>query len=399
MTSKSILKHGIYKNLAADTVFNSQVATLIFLAGIAFKLSALPSMLSETFGSSAFWVFVCYTTIDLVLSGACLCFAKANCDALLVATGSTAYRTLSFVAMLWLTLKGIFHFSYAASYLTHELFEGLEPSLIYILFMLPIAYLGAKGIRTTARTSEVFFLAVLLVTVLNVVFLKTKTDFARVLPVFSKEPSEIARDFAKYGFALGDMFPLVFVHIKNKKLPYAPIGLVGTWIVANLIMLLGVAIYGNALKSVSDLFIHISGFNQFSKDVGRMEWTNLFAMLISYIISLAFTYFGAVAASERAFHSGLPAKILFPLSILACILFVPSAQSMTKFATGDFGYVMFALPLLLVLILLFVYAYAMRNHPSISKLLDEEYDDERQHPTVIPSDKRGLLQPAPQEKQ
>ena len=394
MTSKSILKHGIYKNLAADTVFNSQVATLVFLAGIAFKLSALPSMLSEAFGSSAFWVFVCYTTIDLVLSGACLCYAKANCDALLVATGSTAYRVLSFVAMLWLTLKGIFHFSYAASYLTHELFEGLEPSLIYILFMLPIAYLGAKGIRTTSRTSEVFFFAVLLVTVLNVVFLKTKTDFARVLPVFSKEPSEIARDFAKYGFALGDMFPLVFVRIKNKKLPYASIGLVSTWIVANLIMLLGVAIYGNALKSVSGLFIHISGFNQLSKDVGRMEWTNLFAMLTSHIIALAFTYFGTIAASERAFKSGLPAKALFPLSILACILFVPSAQSMTKFAIGDFGYAMFALATILATAILLLYAHAKHQRPNLAKLLDEEYDNQPTAPTKIPSDKRGLLQPA-----
>ena len=159
-------------------------------------------------------------------------------------------------------------------------------------------------------------------------------------------------------------------------------------------MLLGVAIYGNALKSVSDLFIHISGFNQLSKDVGRMEWTNLFAMLTSHIIALAFTYFGAIAASERAFKSGLPAKVLFPLSILACILFVPSAQSMTKFAIGDFGYAMFALATILATAILLLYAYAKRKRPNLAKLLDEEYDNQPTAPTIIPSDNRGLLQPA-----
>lgn len=41
----------------------------------------------------------------------------------------------------------------------------------------------------------------------------------------------------------------------------------------------GVAIYGDALKMVSDLLIHIASFNQLSLEIGRMEWTNLFVIL------------------------------------------------------------------------------------------------------------------------
>lgn len=395
--NRSTIRHGIYKNLSSDTVFNSQVGMLVFFIGVAFKLSTLPHLIAETFGSSAFWVFLVYSMIDVCLSLGAIYFSRSNGDAILVSTGSVTYRALCFFAMIWLTLKGVFYFSYASSYLTHELFEGLEPSLIYILFIIPIVYLGLKGVRTIARTGEVFFFFVFLVAILNVVFIKTKMDFARVLPIFSKEPSILANDFARYGLALGDCFPLVFLRIKNKRLPYFSAGVVGTWIFANLIMLLGVATYGEGLKTVTDLFIHLAGFNQLSKDVGRMEWTNLFAMLTATVISLSFTFFGATAASERALKSGLPAKVLFPATILACILFVPSAESITAFATNDFGYFMFCMPPLLILTLLFTHAYAKRKTPNLSKLLDEEYLVSKKEPTVIPSDKRGLLQPLPKQ--
>lgn len=346
---------------------------MIFIIGVAFKLSAFPGILSDEFGSSAFWAFVTYTLTDVILAIMIFSFCRQNGDALLVATNSAIYRVICLFITIWLTFKGIFHFAYASSYLTHELFEGLEPSLIYILFLLPVVYLGAKGIRTIARTSEVFFGLIFIFLAVNIIFIETKMDFARVLPVFSKNPSTLAAIFPRYGIWLGDFTPFLFVRMKNKKLPYVTIGIAGTFLTVNIVALIGCAIYGDALKSVTDLFIRISGFNQLSKDVGRMEWTNLFGMLTSSIISLAFCYFGATSACKRAFKTSLPFKIIFPAAILACTLIIPSAQSVTKFAMGRIGYIAFALAILMPSSA-FVLSIAKRKTlPHLSRLLNEEY--------------------------
>ena len=365
--------HGIYKNLLGDTIYNSQAAILVFFAGIAFNLSAAPAIINEEFGSSTFWAFLLYSIVDVLLTTVIFYFARKNGDALLKTTNSAAYKAVCFVAMLLLTLKGIFHFCYASSYLTHELFEGMEPSLIYLLFLLPVVYLGAKGITALSRTAEVFFPIIFIVLVLNIVFLQTKTDFARVLPVFSKEPRVLFGLFPRYGLWLGDMLPFLFIRIKDKRLPYLTIGVTGSWLFINLVVLLGVAIYGDALKTVSDLLIRIAGFNALSKDIGRTEWSNLICVLTTSILAMSFTYFGAIAACERVFDTGVPAKLAFPAGILFAVLLVPSAQTVTAFATGKFGYVMFCATVLIPLVALCLLVATRNKFPSISALLNEEY--------------------------
>ena len=383
--------HGIYKNLTGDTIYNSQVATLVFLTGIAFKLSAAPGILSEDLGSSAFWAFLCYSLIDVIIAVLVFLFVLRNGDALLTATNNAAYRLISLGIMCFLTLKGIFLFSYASSYLTHELFQGLEPSLIYLLFLLPVVYLGAKGIGSLSRTAEIMFPVIFLMIAVNLVFLQTKMDFARVLPILTKEPAELAKLFPRYGVWLGDTLPFLFVRIKNKKLPYITIGLTGTWLFVNLVLLLGVAIYGDALKTVTDLLIRIAGFNQLSKDIGRTEWTNLLSVLVASIISLAFTYFGALSACKRAFKTDAPIKIAYPLAILFAVLLIPSAQTVTDFSIGDFGYVMFALATMLPILAVVVHCLNMAKLPHIAKLLDEEYTLDKATPQIKGSDKLGML--------
>ena len=383
--------HGIYKNLSGDTVFNSQAAMLVFTTGIAFNLSAAPGMLSEEFGSTTFWAFIAYSVIDVALTTLVFLFARKNGDAYLSTVNCFAYRLVCLLAMIFLTFKGVFHFSYASSFLTHELFEGLEPSLIYLLFLLPVVYLGAKGMRTISRTTEIFFPLIFLAIAINLVFLRTKTNFARVLPIFSREPSEIAAIFPRYGLWLGDMLPFAFIKIKDKKLPYLTIGITGTWLFINLVVLLGVAIYGDALKTVSDLLIHIAGFNQLSKDVGRTEWTNLLAVLTMSIISLAFSYFGAISACKRAFKTDAIAKCGYPLAILFSILLIPSAQTITDFGTGKCGYVMFALAISLPILLVLTFLWQRKRYPAIHKLLDDEYLTDKQQSSAPNSNTLGVL--------
>lgn len=388
--NNSTIKHGLRKNLPIGTIYNSQAAAIIVAVGFAFKMSSTPGILSAEFGSSTFWIFLSFTAVETICVFFVFAFARMGGDALLQATDSVAYKAVCLVASCWLGLKTVFYFCHCSSYLTHELFTGTQPFLIYVLFLLPVVFLGLNGTRSIARSCELFVPLFLAVAILNLAFLDSDMDFGRNLPVFSKNPSEILLAMPRYGLWLGDFFPFVFVRLRNKKMPYITLGMAATWTIANLIVLIGVALYGNALKMVSDLLIHIASFNQLSLEIGRMEWTNLFGILMMSLYSLAFLYNGANEACKRALGTSLPSKIACPAAVLCSALFSPSLQEVTDVALGRFGYFLSATAFILPVLLFAIASAKKKKHPCLYACLDAEYATVKT--TTVPNSSRdGVL--------
>lgn len=367
------VKHGLRKNLPMGTLYNNQVASIILMVGIAFKLSAAPGMISSYYGSSTLWVFICFSALELICAVMIFAFSRMSGDGFLIATNSLAYKAVCAVAFVLLGTKCTFYFCYCASYLTHELFTGAQPVFIYVLLILPIIYLGAKGTRSIARSCELFAPLFLAVIILNLAFLDTELDIGRNLPVFSVEPIEFFSKLPHYGLWLGDLLPFAFVRIRDKKLPYITSSIAITWALANLIVMFGIAIYGDALKMVSDLLIHIASFNQLSLEIGRMEWSNLFVILAMSVFSISFLYDGANNAFRRAFGSAVPSKIACPTAILCTAIFVTSTQSVTEFAIGAFGYALSAASIIVPLLFLIFALVQKRKLRGIYNCADSEY--------------------------
>ena len=389
--TNSTIKHGLRKNLPIDTIYNSQAAAIIVALGFAFKLSSAPGIFSEAFGSATFWVFMGFTAIEGICVIFIFVFARMGGDALLRATNCIFYKAACLVACVWLSAKTVFYFCYCTSYLTHELFTGTQPFLIYVLFLFPIVYLGLKGTRSIARSCELFAPLFLAVVILNLAFLDSDMDFGRNLPVFATEPSVLFATMPRYGLWLGDLFPFIFVRIRNKKAPYLTLGIASAWAIANLIVLIGVALYGNALKTVSDLFIHIASFNQLSLVIGRMEWTNLFAIIMMSLYSLAFLYDGANQACERALGTALPSKILCPSAVICSALFSSSLQQVSDFALGVTGYVLTAIAFALPISLFAVAKVEKKKNSGLYACLDAEYATIGKQSNAPDSENDGVL--------
>lgn len=375
------IQHGIYKNLPNDTVYNSQAGSLVFALGIAFKLSTAPSVIAQNYHSSTLWAYIALSTVELILAVLIFAFVRTRCDGLLRSTGNKIYKICCALCAVWLIAKGTFYFSYCASYLAHEQFGGVEPTLFYILLLSPIIYLGIKGLRSISRTAEIFVPLFFVIILINLVFLETDLDIERNLPVFAMEPKDFFAGLPRYGLWLGDVIPFAFMRIKNKRMPYLSGGVLVTFALVNIIVFLGVATYGEALRTVTDLLIRIAGFNQLSLDIGRMEWTNLFAVIALSILSLAFLFYGCTAASERAVGFSLPAKIIFPTVVICCVLFTQSSQAIAQFAVEQIGYVMSGIAVLLPFAFCAVGLYARKKYSGIYKCLDDEYTP---HPPLRP---------------
>lgn len=388
------IKHRLRKNLPKNNIYNSQAAAIIVAVGFAFKLSAAPGIICESYGSSTLWVYLLFTAFELVIAALTFAFSRMNGDGLLVAVNCKFYKTCCLLSSIWLTMKIVFYFCYCMSYLTHELFTGTQPFLIYVLFLLPVIYLGLKGTRSIARTAELFAVLAVFSIVANLAFLDTNMDIGRNLPVFSMPPSEFFAKAPRFGLWLGDLFPFAFIRIRNKKMPYITTSIACVWTLVNVIVMLGIALYGNALKMVADLLIHIASFNQLSLEIGRMEWTNLFMIIAISIISMAFLYDGANKTFERATGSATLSKILCPVAVLVTALTVTSTQTVTDFALGIFGYVLFGIAVALPLFLVIAAAVKKKKFRHIFACLDDEYNPNPQITSAMPdSENDGMLKP------
>ncbi len=374
MTMKNLkIRHGLYKNLPAGTVYNSQAGCVLFALCIAFKLSSAPGVVSETYGSSTLWAYLAMSAIEIGVTAAVFAFARMQGDDLLRCSGSRLYRLCCGAASIWLVLKGTFYFCYCVSYLAQELFGGVEPALLYLLFLAPIVYMGIKGSRSIARTCEIFIPVVAAFIIFNLVFYDTTLDFGRNLPVFALPPSRFFANLPRYGLWLGDALPFAFLRIKNKRLPYVSASIAISFGLVAIVIALGVATYGEALKMVTDLLIHTAGFNQLTTDIGRMEWSNLFCAVSLAILALSFIYFGAIAAGERATRTRAPMATLFPLAVIAVIAVVPSAQEAAEFAVRGMGYALTALAVILPFAMLFDAVATKRRLKGVYASLGAEY--------------------------
>jgi len=378
------VQHGLYKNLPSGTVYNSQAAAVIFALGMAFKVSAFPSIIAEYYGSSTLFVYLLFSIVELFICVVVFAMVRMRADSFLRVTNSSLYKLVCLLTAIWLMFKGVFYFCYSASYLTHELFGGTAPSLVYFLLLAPIAYLGIKGARSISRTSEIFVPFFFVIIVLNLVFLKTDLDIGRNLPIFSVEPADFFKNIFKYGLWIGDIIPFMFLRIKNKRLPYISSSIGVSVVLVLIAIFLGVSIYGDSLKTVTDLLIRLAGFNQISLEIGRMEWTNLFAIVTLSIISESFLFFGCTSAFERAAGFAIPIQIVYPIILLSVALFSKSTQVVTQFSHETIGYLLFGAAVAVPLIMLFAFLMNKRKFKGLYRVLDAEYIPKPIEPPVVP---------------
>lgn len=376
------IQHGLYKNLPDGTIYNSQAASLIFALGVAFKISAAPGLISEYYGSSTLWAYMLLSLFDIASVIAVFAFVRMRGDGLLRLTGSRMYKICCGVASIWFVAKGTFYFCFCASYLTRELFGGIVPSIIYLLLLAPIVYIGVKGARSISRTCEIFVPIFFVFILFNLVFLDTDLDIGRNFPIFAIEPKDFFSNLFRYGVWLGDALPFAFLRIKNKRMPYLSTGLTVTFALIIIIVFLGVSIYGEALKTVSDLLIHFTIFNQLTTEIGRVEWTNLFAVIALSILSLSFIFYGCTSACDRATGFSLPAKIVFPIVVAGVALGIHSSQEISAFSIGVVGYIMFALAISLPIAMFGSFLYSKRKFAGVYNCLDDEY---MPHPPLRPT--------------
>lgn len=324
------IKSRFCQNPKTTTLYNSQVGALVVICSLAYKLSSLPSIVNEHLTSSTSWFFVLLTIVDTLSFTLLYAFFRDGGDEELK---SNKWYKLGLVFLaLFLGFKCVTFFSFAVLFFTVELYVGVPHIIVVLILITPVVYLGAKGCSTLARTAEIFVFMVFFIVVLNLAFLEADLDMGRNLPVFSMSPKDFLGHSLRYGTWLGNCFPLMFVKVKNKKLPYVSASYTLTQIITLIIVFIGVAMYGNSMKIIGNLLVETSGFNQLSTEIGRMEWTALFVVIVTGIMEIAFLYYGVAECSNRIFGNKLLLQIALPVTAVLSTTIPESPQVVADFA-------------------------------------------------------------------
>lgn len=317
-------------NPKTTTLYNSQVGGVVVISTLAYKLSSLPSIVSEYLSSSTLWFYLLFVLVDTFAFVITYLFFHDGGDELL--HDDLRYKFGLVFASIFMGFKCLTFFAFSVLFFAIELYVGIAPVIVVTMLIVPVIYLGVKGVVTIARLCEIMVFLILGIIVLNLAFLKADLDIGRNLPVLSTSAKEFFAHSLRYGTWLGNFMPLMFIKVKKKKFPYIPTSFGVTQLLTVIVVMIGVAMYGNAMKIVSNLLIETSGFNQLSTEIGRMEWTALFAVIVMGITEMGFLFYGVMECSVRLTKSKIPFGFILAVVIFLLCTLLPSPQSIADFS-------------------------------------------------------------------
>ncbi len=284
----------VNKVLSKNTIYDKQLACIVFCSAIAFKLSSLPRLLSKSFDSSSFIAMVFLCIFDLLIFYVVYYVISINGyeNSLKVFPKTTKFVTFLFLMLL--SFKFLFFFSVASFYISSSMFTEIPGNLIVFTLILPILYLAIKGIVPIARTSQILVIFIFIMLALGLIFFNGSVSTNEILPVFTQDFEEFMSNFADFGIWTGDLLPFAFVKLaqNQKRNPLAKVKfslftVPLTYILIIIMMFLGVGLYGSSLVTIENLAVSIPIFNEFTKVVGRLEWLGLIPWFLSSVINLS----------------------------------------------------------------------------------------------------------------
>ena len=142
--------------MTSNEILPSQNAIMIFLTSFFLKLSSLPALLAKELDTSAFIVIVFFCLFELILS-AVVFFLKLDGAKDAIDKSKLKFPLYALMCLYFCT-KLFFALGFIVNFVTNFLFESIPLYVVIITFMLPVVYLGYKGIKTIGRTAQFFFI-------------------------------------------------------------------------------------------------------------------------------------------------------------------------------------------------------------------------------------------------
>ncbi len=346
------------------TISYKQIAILIFILGITFKVSALPSLISDKLEQSATFYIVLFMIIDILIGF--LIFYTLKYDGINLLQEKLhpiIYKGIMLVFSIYFLAKLLLFFCGIVVFTEGQLFDNIDIYLIALTLIFPITYFASNGIRAIARTMEIMIFCIIIVIFINFTFVNANFNFWYNLPIFTEKFSTQIAESSQFLLWFGDCTPLLFVclarHTKGKKLPL--ITAIGTILFTILCYTFMFAIYGNNTAYISNFAVKLSSYNIFSNDLGRMDWLGMIVWL-SMATSYVSIYFWVCTESlTRIFKKPLFSKTITIICAILPLLIIRDTMKIISIARTPVALVIAIIGNLVLPILVFTLTSVIKN--------------------------------------
>lgn len=344
-----------------NEVYGRQLGILVFIITLAFKLARLPAVLAEHTGVNLLGILL-LSAIEVVLLLLVLLFVYRGGFDALGGSFRTAQFALLAVLVLYYFFKGTIYFAYTVQAVRGLMFDEIPQFVLVLTLGIPVFYLAAKGVRTTARTAELFFPFLIAIIAFSLFCLKTDMDFLRNLPLLPAPFASYAKESLSVGFWGMDGAAFLFYSVKKTKGPRVGIAIAVTYVVILAYYVISNAIMGDWLTGVPNVFVSLCSYNFFVRDLGRLDWLGIIAWLSMSVIGMAVIFGAAMDAIGRiCSHRSVTCFGSYALVTGVCLIAsVPNVINMSQHPAVSF--VLICVPFAVVLALLSLQALARKNN-------------------------------------
>ncbi len=285
----------------------NQFYIIAIFVTISNKFLTLQPVVFEEAGKDAFWSVLFGVLIDFLILSLVFCLIKKNenqtfFDLLKSLFGKIVSKILLCVFAVFLFLKLVFLSEETYSFFMRFLYDDLMLVFYIVPLVFVTSYFAIKGIKTIARTMEIFALIILIGIVVCSITATTDFSLDYLAPVFEDGIMPSLNGLVPQLFYGGNGLVLLFFMGKIKFEKHFCLKFFSATAVMNVLVVLFSLVffvaYENSAKYVEFSLAHLPQFNAFVSDIGRFNWLSVAVSTIAMLLTSS-TFFFCIALVFR----------------------------------------------------------------------------------------------------
>lgn len=346
-----------------NEAINKRQLSIMFLFIIPIsKLMLLPTLLSHIAGRDSYLAVVFIMLVDIFILAVIVYIINktphSSFDQVLSSSfGKVAAKIIIFLFGLMFLTKSLPLMLEQKLLLENTFYETFPVLITFVPFFMVIFFVASKGAKTIGRTSELFWILILISFVLIIMFSFSKSNFANILPVAYNGLSPIAKGVISIAQNFGD-YIILFAFMgkidkdKSFKKVFASAGVITFMVV--LVFIIFTAIFGDVAVRQTYAITKISKYSLALSELGRFDFIAILMLLAGAVFYSAVLLFGAAEMFRQCFGIKERKYILIALVVLLAAgvyIFSSNFYTMNNFYVKYLKYFYMAMQYLMPLVI------------------------------------------------
>ena len=323
-----------------------QYALLAAVLISVFKLSVLPSVVSEYAGRDAWMCAVIIIASELmVLVPISNISLSGGVEAIREKYGKVTYMVVTAPVIGVTVIKTMIYIAEVNSFCSSYLFYNVSTEKLGIVIAVAAAFIASTGIKGIARSAIIAIGTLPLIFIIGLAFGEPSAEFSRLLPIGAGGLKALFGGVDKALFFAFDLTPLMFIRqeSKEKREGRSVIFLVQGGVFAAIVFFFAAftAVFGGAYYLSQHAMAALGSFNVVNTEVGAVDWPAVVSWLTFAAIQIALQIWSVGCWAEPLFGKGKAVSVIAGAIVATSGFIFQNIEKAMIFAQSAVKYVTF----------------------------------------------------------